>query len=239
MVQYGSPLGTERYYDQLCERYAEPHRKYHTFKHVEDVLRRINGWSDYTAVAATSSWRRYAPTKRELILALLAAFYHDAVYVPGATDNEAQSKEIFYSDFYDRIPRADVHAVGQAILDTRSPSTHAGASRISTLLHDADWGILASPPKEYNVYADLVFQELGASNPEKYRIGRKQFLEKIYSQLNYSPSGPPIEVARENLRRELSALCEALGEENSLRSIDEDSSYEPSRTCSGSFPYVE
>lgn len=238
LAHYQISLQKVSCYERLQERYHEPHRKYHTFAHVEDVLRRIHGWRDYSAPFATS-WDRYTPSKQELVRALLAAFYHDAVYVLGATDNEAQSKEVFYADFYDRIPRADIHAIGEAILDTRFPSTHAGASRVSTLLHDADWGILTAPAPEYDAYAESVFLELGAANPERYYVGRKNFLEKIYSRLNYSPSGPPIENARDNMRRELSGLCKKLGVENVLRDLDEESNYAPNTTCDGSRPYVE
>ena len=68
---------------ELAARYGEAHRAYHDGAHVAEVL----GWFDIVADAPGAGWR--AP--REVFAAIL---FHDAVYAPGARDNEARSAEL-------------------------------------------------------------------------------------------------------------------------------------------------
>lgn len=61
----------------LRTRYIEPHRRYHTWDHANDVMERVQA---------------HAPDNVPM---LLAALYHDAIYVVGATDNERNSADLF------------------------------------------------------------------------------------------------------------------------------------------------
>ena len=65
----------------LTAAYAVPARAYHHFGHVREVLRH------YHEVSAGPGWRHLRETGA-------AVLYHDAIYQPGRTDNEARSAEL-------------------------------------------------------------------------------------------------------------------------------------------------
>jgi len=65
-------------YNELMAAYAEPHRHYHTAQHLEECFAHfdeIDPLAEHPAEVALALW------------------FHDAVYVPGASDNEARSAE--------------------------------------------------------------------------------------------------------------------------------------------------
>src|SRR5579862_4466494 len=64
--------------EALAAAYGEPHRRYHDANHVAEVL----AW--YDRVADDVGWDRPV----EVYVAIL---FHDAIYAPGAKDNEARS----------------------------------------------------------------------------------------------------------------------------------------------------
>src|SRR5271166_1106216 len=66
---------------RLIPRYAEPHRRYHTWSHIGAC---------FDAIEKISSDR-----SQEVALAL---FYHDAVYEPLSKDNEEQSAALLMSE---------------------------------------------------------------------------------------------------------------------------------------------
>src|SRR5262245_25290518 len=76
--------------------YATPGRAYHTIAHVREVLRRCED----VAALGGPGWQH--PDE-----VLLAALFHDAVYVPGAKDNEARSAELARDAAARYFPRAD------------------------------------------------------------------------------------------------------------------------------------
>ena len=74
--------GHEHLLEQVLGHHREPHRRYHTSVHVMWALRHIA-----ELVAAESH-------PLDLAALQLAAMYHDIVYDPRATDNEARSADI-------------------------------------------------------------------------------------------------------------------------------------------------
>lgn len=67
-------------YAQLIELYGEPHRHYHTLDHIRHCL----GEFDQAATEMEDS-----------DAVELALWFHDAIYQPGAKDNERRSAELF------------------------------------------------------------------------------------------------------------------------------------------------
>ncbi|MGR3983936.1 MAG: hypothetical protein OD817_01565 [Gammaproteobacteria bacterium] len=63
---------------ELAERYAEPHRHYHTAAHIDECLARMD--------LATASAAPFDADRVEL-----AIWFHDVIYTAGAFDNEARS----------------------------------------------------------------------------------------------------------------------------------------------------
>jgi len=76
--------------DQIKERYSEPHRFYHNFKHIQYMLKTgeengINFEDEY---------------KNENLLHLI--YCHDVIYIPGNLDNEELSGK-FAVEFYEQL----------------------------------------------------------------------------------------------------------------------------------------
>ncbi|HOB62799.1 MAG TPA: hypothetical protein PKI41_11880 [Candidatus Competibacteraceae bacterium] len=79
-VAPGAAALAETVYRQLAERYGEPYRHYHTLNHIRHCLRLFD---------------RTAALMREPDLVEMALWFHDAIYQPGAQDNERRSANLF------------------------------------------------------------------------------------------------------------------------------------------------
>jgi predicted metal-dependent HD superfamily phosphohydrolase len=90
-------------YNDLCERYAEPHRAYHTIDHIAHCL------NEFDLV------RGQIPDAGAVEMALC---FHDVVYVPGAADNELESAKVFRTAFSDRAEEHFIAKVSSLILIT-------------------------------------------------------------------------------------------------------------------------
>jgi predicted metal-dependent HD superfamily phosphohydrolase len=153
--------------DHLLGCHRQPHRRYHTATHVMWVLRHIDAivrgglpvregeWFDITAVQ-------------------LAALFHDAVYVPTRTDNEALSAELAArraAEF--GWPAVRCAAVHRLVLAT---AHHTPTSLDEEVLIDADLAILGADPNEYAAYAAGVRAEYRHVATPQWRVGRAQVL---------------------------------------------------------------
>ena len=70
----------EAAYAGLVELYGEPHRRYHTLAHIRQCLRQFDLAADLMG----------QPDAVEMAL-----WFHDAIYIPGAMDNEQRSADLF------------------------------------------------------------------------------------------------------------------------------------------------
>lgn len=105
----GGPTVAEMVYCRLRELYDEPHRHYHTLNHIRHCLREFDG-----AAALMDD-----PDAAEMAL-----WFHDAIYWPGATDNEWRSAELFrqWSDGRaDPVFRQRVHDLVMATVHREPP----------------------------------------------------------------------------------------------------------------------
>src|SRR5258708_7280841 len=121
--------------DTVRRAYASARRAYHDIHHVEEVIRR------FAEVARDVGWQR----PREVYLALL---FHDAVYVPGSTDNETQSAELA-RDLVARYlpdPTLDRDRIAQLILLTcaHGKLSPSDVDPEAALFLDCDMAILGS-----------------------------------------------------------------------------------------------
>jgi predicted metal-dependent HD superfamily phosphohydrolase len=184
--------------DEVAHAYASAGRAYHGVSHVVDVAERF---------AEVSGWR--AP--REVYLAVL---YHDAIYVPGAAENEAESARMARGAIATFLPHASVDPdrVGELILAT---SRHGSLSPADVdddmaLFLDCDMAILGASAPLYDAYARGVSSEYSWLPEERYRIGRGRFLEKVLASprifLSKSFHERLDAPARANIARELASL---------------------------------
>lgn len=156
--------------------YETPPRTYHDFRHVLDVLRH------YQAVADGPGWAQ----PREVLLAVL---YHDAVYEPGRSDNEARSATLARGHIARWLADTGIDAdrVARLIeLTARhgqwTPEDFAGDAHADDIRHflDCDMAILAAEPAVFDAYDRGIAAEYRGRVPGwLYRLKRRQFLKGL------------------------------------------------------------
>ena len=177
----------------ICTHYSEPHRDYHTLRHI------LNGFAlipdDY----------------REDHTLSLALLYHDIIYDPRRPDNESESAKLARSEM-SRIGLSQslIAEVSDLIIATDHSGDHDLTDR-GRLLCDIDLSILGAIREEYDRYAEAIRKEYHWVPAEQYRKGRKSvlqnFLERDPIYLTPGFRDQFEEAARSNLRREISQLA--------------------------------
>ncbi|MFD7709275.1 hypothetical protein ACFV6E_10735 [Streptomyces sp. NPDC059785] len=183
------------YAENLLARWSEPQRRYHTTDHLLAVLERIDVLEEYAADPATVR---------------LAAWFHDAVYLPERSENEERSARLAERALpelgIDEARTAEVaRLVRLTVTHDPAPDDKNGA-----VLCDADLAILAAPEPTYDTYASAIRQEYHFVPPEAFREGRATVLRQLLDlkHLFRTPHGQRTweTPARANLDRELASL---------------------------------
>lgn len=151
--------------DEVIGRHRQPHRRYHSVRHVTWVVRHVLDIAGSEPVA-------------DLGALVAAAVYHDAVYDPAAADNEERSavwatralRELGWAH-----PRAD--DVGDLVRATRTHDAAAGTD--AAVLVDADLAVLGSDPAAYQAYVTGVRHEYAAVPADAWRTGRADVLRSF------------------------------------------------------------
>lgn len=180
-------------FNQLVQAYSNPSRRYHTIKHIDCVLNKIQALQDYT---------------QDLTTVELAAWFHDVIYNTQAQDNEERSAD-YADEVLNRldIPSSYITNVKRLILNTKH---HQADDIDSQVLLDADLAILAANAVDYQEYADAIRQEYAWVSDDNYIQGRTQVLEKFlqrqriyFTPLMYESSE---QAARNNIQAEVRKL---------------------------------
>lgn len=181
---------------ELEAAYGEPHRRYHTRRHVEQCLDLLAARDDLGEDA-----RR---------LLTWAIWWHDAVYDPQASDSEARSAELARRDLpaLGATP-AETAEVARLVALTAGHETAPG-DRLGAILVSIDLAILGAPPADYDAYAQQVRAEYGHVPEPLWRQGRARVLQRFLDAPVIYPD-PELRRAREaqartNLQRELASL---------------------------------
>ena len=153
------------YADALLVRYSEPHRYYHTATHIMMVIRHVHD------VSAMSQRQPSA----ELVA---AALYHDAIYDPRASDNEAFSAALASTDLAEIGWSHDRRICVAALIDaTAGHAGPVGDPAVDTaILLDADLAILGAEPHSYQAYVNGVRAEYFFVDDAHWRTGRGRVL---------------------------------------------------------------
>jgi predicted metal-dependent HD superfamily phosphohydrolase len=189
--------------DQACfERawssYNSPGRRYHTWQHV------------LTCVTHLKTFSLGQPR-----IAFLALVFHDAVYVPGRSDNEEQSASLARAALATQrsISVADLAAIERMILATKDHHAHAQmATADEATVLDIDLSILGAPRANYAWYAQAIHDEYvpAATTDPEFRVGRMSFLQRMLGlrDVYLTPEGRARwnEPARMNMTWEIEAL---------------------------------
>ena len=180
--------------ENLITRYSEPHRHYHTTKHLLHVLTMIDQLAD----------------DHDVFLVQLAAWFHDAVYAipPGQISNEEASARLALRELSRvGLEQEDLNQVARLV---RLTETHLPGPRDpeGELLCDADLAILASEPADYAAYVAAVREEYAQVPEEQFLAGRLAVLTELSDrEIFRTTKGRQLsDAARANLSAELNVL---------------------------------
>lgn len=161
---YKKLISDDSEYKLLIERYSEPHRYYHTLKHIEDCLQKL------------AEVEHLCDDLKSLQLAI---FYHDFIYFPKRKDNEEKSAEHAYKLLQSNSEKTAAK-VRDLILLTRHPSSPVTGDE--HLLLDIDLSILGANEEEYQSYEENIRKEFIHVPKLLYKIGRSKLLKKFLKQ---------------------------------------------------------
>lgn len=150
----------------LVERYGEPHRRYHTLRHLDECLAQLD------------ELREVADAPDAVAIAL---WFHDAVYDPKRSDNEAQSADWARSEALAAglaPPLAErIHAL---VLATRHDAVPDSCD--ARVLVDIDLSILAAEPERFDEYERQVRAEYAWVPRFLFRRKRRQILAQLLAR---------------------------------------------------------
>lgn len=193
-----------RVMDGLRDRYAEPHRAYHGQAHVDAMLDGLREIRHAFAVPEAAE---------------LAVWFHDAIYDPAASDNEARSAALMLDQL---TGLAHPVPLDRAATMIRATATHAIPLGLApdlvgdtALFLDLDLAVLGADPDTYDAYERGIAAEYApVHGGARFRAGRLAFLQALLARprLFLTPEaherldGP----ARINIARAITALTGAV-----------------------------
>lgn len=153
--------------DELIAAYADPDRRYHGTRHLDEVLTRLGELREAGAVF-------------EQLPVTLAAWFHDSVY-DGERDAEERSAMWAEEALAGLADAGVVVEVARLVRLTEThqpePDDHNGAA-----LCDADLAILGAEPVRYADYAASVRVEYADVPDDDFREGRAAVLRRLLSR---------------------------------------------------------
>lgn len=178
-----------RLFDELIERYSEPHRRYHTLRHLEECLQQfdlLSSSAEHPAEVEAALW------------------FHDAIYDTHRHDNELRSADWAKSV----VPPpcgARVHAL---VMATRHEAVPSGIDE--QVLVDVDLSILGAQTGRFDEYEAQIREEYAWVPAFIYRRKRKEVLEGFVARATIFSTACFIERheerARANIARALAKL---------------------------------
>ena len=181
---------------QTLGRYGEAHRRYHDTAHVLLVASRC-----------LALCRMIPSVDRDAVL--WAAVFHDAIYDPRSSTNEADSAALATEELRSvGVDAAVVDEVGRLILLTAGHEVAEGDHNGAVLV-DSDLAVLGGTPEEYARYVDGVRREYSFVPDDAWRVGRSRVLTNLLAlpRLFTTDAMKLREInARSNLRAELLSL---------------------------------
>ena len=156
----GAQGGGFSIFGNLVTAYAEPARAYHTAAHIQDCLAQL----DLTRDSAKR------PDEVEA-----AIWFHDAVYVPGALDNEDRSARLAQTALLACAAPPETSArIGELVLATRHLTVPREPD--TQLLCDIDLSILGREPEIFDEFERRIRREYHWVPDPAYRMARSEVL---------------------------------------------------------------
>jgi predicted metal-dependent HD superfamily phosphohydrolase len=193
-----SRLGAEQngleVFHQLAAAYAEPTRFYHTAAHIADCVVQFD-------------WSRDLASRPDEVEAAL--WYHDAVYVAGAGDNEDRSARMAQSALTAAAAPPPVPERVAAMIVATKHLDHP-SDPDTQLLCDIDLSILGREVAEFDQFEWGIRQEYAWVPETMYRRARSEVLNRFLQRRSIYHTDRFVQryerEARQNLERVLAAL---------------------------------
>jgi predicted metal-dependent HD superfamily phosphohydrolase len=181
-------------YDELLARYSEAHRRYHTIQHLDECLAHL----------AQLEADAIHPERVEVAL-----WFHDVVYDPKRSDNEAKSADwcraVVSAAGLDAAIGDAVHALVMATRHDAVPN-----DQDERVLVDVDLSILGADRPRFDEYEQQVREEYAWVPDIMFRSKRRAILQAILDRPRIFRSNRffvQYEArARDNLRRSIAQL---------------------------------
>jgi predicted metal-dependent HD superfamily phosphohydrolase len=191
----GAQGGGSSIFANLASAYAEPARAYHTAEHIQDCLAQLD-------LSRNISQR---PDEVEA-----AIWFHDAVYVPGGSDNEDRSAQLAQTALAACAAPLEIsRRIGELVLATRHLTVPRDPD--PRLLCDIDLSVLGREPGMFDEFERRIRREYQWVPDPAYRVARSEVLtgflgrRPIY-QTEYFRSRYETQ-ARANLERVITQLA--------------------------------
>ena len=177
----------------LVDYYSEPHRRYHTARHVRDCL---------------EIYDSAVPVLGNNDAVEMALWFHDAVYIVGQTDNESCSAALFRSLSEGYLPSDFNEQVVRLIMATRHNQAPTAADE--QFATDVDLDGLAKPWDAFITDTQLLRQENSATDDKTFRGNVRGFFERLLARPSIYATGhfevKSEAIARGNIERLLAEL---------------------------------
>ena len=154
-------------FDYLVQKYSEPHRFYHNLNHVNSLLN------------AAKNFREKFDDDQSVRLAI---WFHDSVYEPKRTDNEAESARLAAASLEKlKMPEKLIEKTRRMILATEKHNAET-LDFDGRLFLDLDLGILGADEKIYGEYKKAIRHEYSFVPFFLYRRSRRRILENFLNR---------------------------------------------------------
>ena len=162
----GAATPDAKLHGELIAHYGEPHRKYHTVRHLEECFEKFD------------EVRALAEHAAEIELAL---WFHDAIYDVKRRDNEKRSADWAHaSALAAGTPAEACNRVHALVLATRHKAIPRGTD--AEILVDVDLSILGAARERFDEYERQVREEYAWVPDFLYRRERKAILKEFLAR---------------------------------------------------------
>jgi predicted metal-dependent HD superfamily phosphohydrolase len=150
---------------EIKHRYSEPHRFYHTLKHINFILKKIDGLFSKNII-----------NKKDKEILYIATLFHDIIYDPLKNNNEKKSSDLFLNKISEHSP--NVNQINKIILNTIDHKSHG--NKLSKIFNDLDmYNLFNSDLKTLKKDESDIRKEYSMFSNKLYRKGRLDFLNSL------------------------------------------------------------
>lgn len=187
----GAKGDSRKVYNDLVERYSEPHRSYHILDHIKQCLMEFGQIFHLARDSNAVEW---------------AIWYHDAIYDPKAKDNEERSADLSAKVIRMALLPEDFE---ESVFNLIIASKHFDNPKEpdAKLFVDIDLSILGQDWEKFAEYERQIKKEYDWMSEDAFIKGRSEILKRFLSRSSIYSTPFFMEKyeikARENLRKSL------------------------------------